>query len=58
MALLVVPFTAFNFFSVFSLSRNRGVAVTQTNGFIVQFTTCYGPHRPSSRDLEGYTTID
>jgi hypothetical protein len=41
-----------------SKRRKRDVAVTKTNVFIVQFTRCFGPYRPSSGDLEEDTTAD
>jgi hypothetical protein len=31
-------------------NKNRGIAVTQTNVFIYQFTICFGPGRQSSND--------
>jgi hypothetical protein len=34
------------------MSKDSGIRVTQTNGFIIPLTTGFGPDRPSPGDAE------
>jgi hypothetical protein len=40
---------------VFKENKNGGVAATQINVFMYQFTTCFGSNSPSSGDSSGNT---